>query len=99
MVWVVYTLSKIVKTPEKLRKAVPGVITVVVKFRSPIKDCSSCRRTFLRFKNAWIVSTHFAIFSGGKQASYLMESNSIPANVRVVDGPTVLSGAIGMPSS
>ncbi len=44
-----------------------------------------------------ISSTHLVTFSCGKRASDRMESSSIPANVRVVDGRKVLSGTMGTP--
>ena len=40
------------------------------------------------------MSTHFASLSAGKRACDFIESNSIPANVRVVAGPHVFSDAI-----
>ena len=86
-----------VRSIRRRKNARPGAITEQAKFNKPIKDWSSLSVTFLRCKKVEINWTHFAILSFGRRASDLMESNSMPANVRVVAGPQVCSGAMGMP--
>ena len=72
-------------------------MTEQAKFNKPVNDWSSVRDTFLRAKNAEIKFLLLSILSRGKRASERMESNSIPANDKVVAGPHVFSGAMGMP--
>jgi hypothetical protein len=55
------------------------------------KTESSLRVTFLQLKKLPMGWIHFSTFSQGKRASHLSESNSIPANISVVEGPNVLS--------
>ena len=86
-----------VRSIRRRKNARPGAITEQAKFNKPIKDWSSLSVTFLRCKKVEINWTHFAILSFGRRASDLMESNSMPANVRVVAGPQVFSGAMRMP--
>ena len=79
------------------KKARPKVAMEQQKFNRAINDCSSRNVTDLFCANWWIRVWHLWIFSEGNQKSCLTESNSIPANWRVVWGPNVFSCAIGTP--
>ena len=86
-----------VRSINRLKKARPGMTTEHAKFSRLIKDWSSLRVTFLRVEKLAMHWMHLLIFSWGKRASQVSESNSMPANVRTFDGPNVFSGAMGMP--
>ena len=86
-----------VKSIRRLKKARPGLMTEQAKFKRPLRDCTSFKVTFLRWIKSEIREIHFPILSRGRRASKKMESNSIPANDMIVEGPQVFSGAMGIP--
>lgn len=57
----------------------------------------SRRVTFFRAMKLDIVLRHLSTLSLGKRVSNETESNSIPANESVVEGPSVSYGAMGTP--
>lgn len=90
-------LMAIVRSISLRRKARPGRITEQAKFKRPINDCNSSKVTILRWRNWEINWVHLLSLSWGKRASDWTVSSSIPAKERVVEGPQVFSGAIGIP--
>lgn len=79
------------------KKALPGRITQHAKLRWPVNDWTSFNVTFFLLRKSEIRSSDFKMFSAGKRASNWMVSNGIPANDKIVAGPQVFSGAMGMP--
>ena len=83
----------LVKSIRRRRKARPGTTTEHAKLRRPINDCTSFKVAFLRCRNFERRALDLVILSAGKRASNNIVSNSIPASIKVVRGPTVFSGA------
>ena len=85
-----------------LRKnALPGVTTWQAKLRRPMIDCNCFKRTLLIVlgRSRRISCLHLFSLSSGNLAIILLVSNSIPKKVRTWAGPSVFSGANGMPIS
>ena len=60
-------LMPTVKSISRRRNARPGRTTEHAKFKSPIRDCNSCRVTFFRVRNAESKSTHRSTLSEGRR--------------------------------
>ena len=74
----------IVRSVRRRKKARPSAITEQAKFKRPNSNWSSFSATFFLLKKRETTSVHLQILSAGRRASKLTESNSMPANVKVV---------------
>ena len=71
-------------------------ITLQAKFKEPIRDCTSLSVQDLLPLNS-VKQVRRWTLSGGRRASMRSESRTVPMNSRVVEGPCVLWGAMGIP--
>lgn len=77
----------------------PGLVTVAACCSKPLRDRSSRFVQHLRPCQEAVVSCNQQSLSGGRRSCISTVSTSIPSTVRVVVGPSGLSGSIGIPSS
>ena len=83
----------------RCRNGRPGGITLQAKFKEPIRDCSSLSVPDLLPLNSVKHDVRRWTLSGERRASMRSESRTIPMNSRVVGGPCVSWGAMGIPRS